>query len=409
MYLVDYLHQQRIGVILDWVPAHFPNDQHGLAYFDGTHLYEHADPRLGFHPDWRSCIFNYGRHEVRSFLMSAALFWFDIYHVDGIRVDGVASMLYRDYSRKHGEWIPNEYGGRENIEAIELLRTMNEAIYREFPDVQTYAEESTSWPMVSKPTYIGGLGFGMKWDMGWMHDTLKYMQEDPVHRRWHHSELTFRALYAFHENFVLPLSHDEVSHGKGSLLGKMPGDEWQRFANLRLLYGLMFGQPGKKLLFMGAELAQVPEWRHTSSVEWHLQDVPLHRGVEQLVGDLNRVYAGEPALHQRDVDGRGFEWIDANDAENSVLSFSRRGHDEDVHIVVVCNFTPVPRHGYRLGVQASGCYREILNTDSREYGGSGVGNPGLLEAGPTAQHGRPYSLTATVPPLAAIYLKRVRA
>ena len=408
MYLIDQLHQRGIGVILDWVPAHFPNDEHGLSYFDGTHLYEHADPRLGFHPDWRSCIFNYGRHEVRSFLLSSALFWFDIYHVDGIRVDGVASMLYRDYSRKAGEWVPNHFGGRENLEAIDLLRTLNEAIYREFPGVQTYAEESTSWPMVSRPTYLGGLGFGMKWDMGWMHDTLKYIQQDPIHRRWHHNELTFRSLYAFHENFVLPLSHDEVVHGKGSLLGKMPGDEWQRFANLRLLYGLMFAQPGKKLLFQGAEVAQVPEWSYTTSVEWHLQDVPRHQGIERLIADLNRVYAAEPALHQRDVDARGFEWIDADDAYNSVLSFSRRGHDESVNIVVACNFTPLPRVNYRLGVNSPGVYREILNSDAKEYGGSGMGNLGMAEATPVPWHGRPHSLNITLPPLAAVYFKLAR-
>ncbi len=406
MYLVDQLHQRGIGVILDWVPAHFPSDEHGLAYFDGTHLYEHADPRLGFHPDWRSCIFNYARHEVRSFLLSSALFWLDVYHVDGIRVDGVASMLYRDYSRKQDEWIPNQYGGRENLEAIALLQAMNEAVYAEFPDVQTYAEESTAWPMVSRPVYLGGLGFGLKWDMGWMHDTLSYMQRDPVHRKWHHNQLTFRSLYAFHENFVLPLSHDEVVHGKGSLLGKMPGDEWQRFANLRLLYALMFAQPGKKLLFMGAELAQVAEWSYESSVEWHLQALPAHRGIERLVAHLNRTYASEPALHQRDVDAGGFEWIDADDAENGVLSFARRGHDESQPIVIACNFTPVPRRDYRLGVSFRGCWREIVNSDATEYGGSGVGNLGMVEASEQPYHGRSCSLQVSVPPLGAIFLKR---
>jgi 1,4-alpha-glucan branching enzyme len=405
MYLVDHLHQRGIGVILDWVPAHFPNDEHGLAFFDGTHLYEHADPRLGFHPDWKSCIFNYGRHEVRSFLLSSALFWFDQYHVDGLRVDGVASMLYRDYSRKQGEWIPNQHGGRENLEAIELLQRVNEAVYRAFPDVQTYAEESTSWPMVSRPVHLGGLGFGLKWDMGWMHDTLSYMKHDSVHRKFHHNELTFRSLYAFHENFVLPLSHDEVVHGKGSLLGKMPGDEWQRFANLRLLYALQFAQPGKKLLFMGAEFGQPSEWNHDSSLDWRLVETGFHQGVLALVTHLNRTYAGEPALHQRDVDAGGFEWVEANDAEHSVLSFARRSMDETHPIVAAFNFTPVPRYNYRLGVQSEGTWREIVNTDAKEYGGSGQGNLGAVETAPVPYRGRPHSLAVTVPPLGAIFLK----
>jgi 1,4-alpha-glucan branching enzyme len=408
MYLVDYLHQQGIGVILDWVPAHFPNDQHGLSFFDGTHLYEHADARLGFHPDWKSCIFNYGRHEVRSFLLSSALFWLDVYHADGLRVDGVASMLYRDYSRKPGEWIPNQYGGRENLEAIELLRALNEAVYARFPDVQTYAEESTSWPMVSRPAHLGGLGFGLKWDMGWMHDTLQYMQHDPAHRKWHHEKLTFRAIYAFNENFVLPLSHDEVVHGKGSLLTKMPGDEWQRFANLRLLYALAFAQPGKKLLFMGAELAQPEEWNHDGSISWQLQAVPRHAGVAALIAHLNRTYAGEPALHELDVDAAGFEWIDADDSDRSVLSFARRARDEAYPIVVACNFTPVPRHNYRIGVRFEGRWREIVNSDAREYGGSGQGNMGAVQSAPVPYGGRPYSLNVTVPPLGAIFLKRDR-
>jgi 1,4-alpha-glucan branching enzyme len=408
MYLVDQLHQHGIGVILDWVPAHFPSDEHGLGFFDGTHLYEHADPRLGFHPDWKSCIFNYGRHEVRSFLLSSALFWLDLYHVDGIRVDGVASMLYRDYSRKAGEWIANQHGGRENLEAIELLRAMNEAVYAAFPDVQTYAEESTSWPMVSRPVYLGGLGFGLKWDMGWMHDTLSYMQREPVHRKWHHDQLTFRSLYAFHENFVLPLSHDEVVHGKGSLLGKMPGDEWQRFANLRLLYALMFAQPGKKLLFMGAELAQVAEWSHESSVEWHLQALERHRGIERLVAHLNRTYAGEPALHERDVDAGGFEWIDADDAENGTLSFARRSRDEACPIAIAFNFTPVPRVDHRLGVSSAGRWRELVNTDAVEYGGSGHGNLGMVQTEPVPHRGRPHCLRVTVPPLGAVFFKRER-
>jgi len=408
MFFVDYLHQHGIGVILDWVPAHFPNDTHGLSYFDGTHLYEHSDPRLGFHPDWQSCIFNYGRHEVKSFLLSSALFWLDVYHIDGLRVDGVASMLYRDYSRKAGEWIPNEQGGRENLEAIELLRHMNAAVYGAHPDVMTIAEESTSWPMVSRPTYVGGLGFGLKWDMGWMHDTLKYFSHDPVHRKYHQNELTFRAIYAFHENFMLPLSHDEVVHGKRSLLGKMPGDDWQRFANLRLLYACMYAQPGKKLLFMGAEFAQPEEWSHDGQLAWERLGEPLHLGIKALLGHLNRTYQHEPALHERDVDSRGFEWIDANDAEHSVLSFARRAEDEAHPIVIVANFTPIPRHNYRLGVSFPGFYREIVNTDAKEFGGSGQGNLGGVEATPVPHHGRPYSLNMTLPPLAAVFLKRDR-
>lgn len=406
MYLIDCLHQHGIGVILDWVPAHFPNDQHGLSFFDGTHLFEHADPRLGFHPDWKSCIFNYGRHEVRSFLLSSALFWLDLYHVDGIRVDGVASMLYRDYSRAEGEWIPNEHGGRENLEAISLLQALNTAVYSAFPDVQTYAEESTSWPSVSRPVYVGGLGFGCKWDMGWMHDTLSYMQQEPVHRKWHHNQLTFRAMYAFHENFVLPLSHDEVVHGKGSLLGKMPGDEWQRFANLRLLLSLMFAQPGKKLLFMGAELAQDSEWDHDGSLDFDLAKQPLRAGVGRLLAHLNRTYVADPALHQRDVDARGFEWIDADDAERSVLAFARRARDEDWPIAIVCNFTPVPRPNYRLGVNFPGEWREIVNSDAKEYGGSGQGNLGAVMSTPVPSGGRPHSLVLTLPPLGAVFLKR---
>jgi 1,4-alpha-glucan branching enzyme len=408
MFLVDYLHQHDIGVILDWVPAHFPNDTHALSFFDGTHLYEHADPRLGFHPDWQSCIFNYGRLEVKSFLLSSALFWLDVYHADGLRVDGVASMLYRDYSRKAGEWIPNEQGGRENLEAITLLRHMNESVYAAHPDVMTIAEESTSWPMVSRPVYVGGLGFGLKWDMGWMHDTLQYFQHDPVHRRYHQDKLTFRAIYAFHENFMLPLSHDEVVHGKRSLLAKMPGDEWQQFANLRLLFALMFAQPGKKLLFMGAEFAQPQEWSHDGQLAWEKLGDRMHGGVKLLLGHLNRTYFHEPALHVRDVDSRGFEWIDANDAEHSVLAFARRAEDETHPIVIACNFTPVPRHNHRLGVNFPGLYREIVNTDAKEFGGSGQGNMGAVEATPVPHHGRPFSLNVTLPPLAAVFLKRER-
>jgi 1,4-alpha-glucan branching enzyme len=415
MHLVDQLHQHGIGVILDWVPAHFPSDQHGLSYFDGTHLYEHADPRLGFHPDWKSCIFNYGRNEVRSFLLSSALFWLDKYHVDGLRVDGVASMLYRDYSRKAGEWIPNQFGGRENLEAVSLLREMNAAVYQNFPDTQTIAEESTAWPQVSRPTYVGGLGFGLKWDMGFMHDTLHYFEHDPVHRKFHHGELTFRAIYAFHENFVLPFSHDEVVHGKGSLLGKMPGDEWQRFANLRLLYGYMFSQPGKKLLFMGCEYGQVAEWNHDASLEWWVLQFPLHSGVQNLICDVNRVYREEPALHEYDTDPRGFEWIAGNDSEQSVLSFLRlqkpRGEGDAARyagaVVVVCNFTPVPRENYQLGVPAAGRYRELLNTDAGFYGGSNIGNGGEVETTPVPAHGRSHSLRLTLPPLGALWFKAI--
>jgi 1,4-alpha-glucan branching enzyme len=407
MFMIDHLHQHGIGVILDWVPAHFPNDTHGLSFFDGTHLFEHSDPRLGFHPDWQSCIFNYSRHEVKSFLLASALFWLDVYHADGLRVDGVASMLYRDYSRKAGEWIPNEQGGRENLEAIALLRHVNEAVYAAHPDAMTIAEESTSWPMVSRPTYLGGLGFGLKWDMGWMHDTLNYFAREPIHRHYHQNELTFRSLYAFHENFMLPLSHDEVVHGKRALLAKMPGDDWQRFANLRLLFALMFAQPGKKLLFMGAEFGQPSEWHHDGQLEWGKLSEPLHAGLQRLVGHLNRTYVNERALHVRDVDSRGFEWIDADDAANSVLAFARRAEDDEKHpIVIACNFTPVPRHNYRIGAGAPGMYREIVNTDAKEYGGSGQGNLGGVEASPAPHHGRPYSLNVTLPPLAAVFFRR---
>jgi len=405
MYLVDYLHRHDIGVILDWVPSHFPNDEHGLGYFDGTHLYEHDDPRQGIHPDWNSFVFNYGRHEVRSFLFSSALFWLDKYHVDGLRIDAVASLLYLDYGRKEGDWIPNQYGGRENLEAIAFLRRLNEAIYHEKPDVQTIAEESTAWPMVSRPTYVGGLGFGLKWDMGWMHDTLEYMTKDPIYRKHHHNNLTFRLLYAFFENFVLPLSHDEVTHGKGSLLGKMPGDDWQKFANLRLLLGYMYAQPGKKLLFMGGEFGQWREWIHDESLEWHLLQYPPHSGLQRWVSDLNRVYRSQPALYQVDFDSAGFEWIDCNDVEHSVVSLIRKGRTRDDIVAVVCNFTPVTHFNYRIGVPQPGFWRELLNSDAKEYGGSGQGNLGRVEAAPIPFHGRSYSLTITLPPLAAVFFK----
>jgi 1,4-alpha-glucan branching enzyme len=407
MYLIDHLHQEGIGVILDWVPSHFPTDEYGLGYFDGTHLYEHSDPKQGIHQDWNSFIFNYGRNEVRSFLLSSALFWLDVYHADGLRVDAVASMLYLDYSRKEGEWIPNRFGSRENLDAIGFLRRFNEALYERHPDVQTVAEESTAWPMVSRPTYVGGLGFGMKWDMGWMHDTLDYMSKDPIYRTYHHTRLTFRLLYAFHENFVLALSHDEVVHGKGSLLGKMPGDDWQKFANLRLLYGYMYAQPAKKLLFMGGEFGQRREWHHDESLEWHLLQYGPHVGLQRWVGDLNRLYQKEPALHVLDFSPDGFEWVDCNDTENSVISLLRKGKSEADVLAVVCNFTPVPRLNYRVGVPFGGFWREVLNSDAWHYGGSGHGNLGGLEASPISFHGRPYSLNLTLPPLTAVFFKWV--
>jgi 1,4-alpha-glucan branching enzyme len=406
MYFVDYLHQQGIAVILDWVPSHFPSDGHGLAYFDGTHLFEHADSRQGFHPDWKTFIFNYGRSEVRSFLMSSAMFWLDKYHIDGLRVDAVASMLYLDYSRKQGEWIPNKFGGRENLEAIEFLRRFNLEAYKEHPDTQTYAEESTAYPMVSRPTYLGGLGFGMKWDMGWMHDTLEYFQNDPIHRKYHQNALTFRLLYAFQENFVLPLSHDEVVHGKGSLINKMPGDDWQKFANLRLLYAYMFAQPGKKLLFMGCEFGQYQEWSHDRSLDWNLVEGPMHHGLMNFVEQLNRVYRSESPLHWFDNDPKGFEWVDCNDAPASVISLLRKGKDGENPVLVVCNFTPVPRVGYKVGVPAGGYWKELLNSDAVEYGGSGTGNMGGAEALAEKTHGRPYSLRLTLPPLGALFFRK---
>ncbi len=406
MYLIDYLHQHGIGVILDWVPSHFPSDEHGLGFFDGTYLFEHSDPRQRIHPDWDSLIFNYGRHEVRSFLISSALFWLDKYHADGLRVDAVASMLYLDYGREDGEWIPNQYGGRENLEALAFLRRFNEEVYKSHPDVQTIAEESTAWPMVSRPTYIGGLGFGMKWDMGWMHDTLEYITKDHIFRKYHHNNLTFRMIYAFFENFVLPLSHDEVVHGKGSLLGKMPGDDWQKFANLRLLLGYMYAQPGKKLLFMGGEFGQWREWAHDESLEWHLLAYAPHTGLQQWLSALNQFYVSQPALHELDCHSDGFEWIDCSDADSSVLSLIRKGHSANDVILVVCNFTPVPRFDYQVGIPSEGLWREVLNSDAEEYGGSGHGNPGGVEASPVPFHGRPYSLNLTLPPLAAVFFQK---
>ncbi|HEY2780351.1 MAG TPA: 1,4-alpha-glucan branching protein GlgB [Steroidobacteraceae bacterium] len=404
MYFVDHLHQRGIGVILDWVPSHFPSDQHGLVYFDGTHLYEHADPRQGFHPEWNSAIFNFGRNEVRSFLVSSALFWFDKYHIDGLRVDAVASMLYLDYARRDGEWIPNRHGGRENLEAIEFLRILNQAVYRDHPDATMIAEESTAWPMVSRPTDMGGLGFGLKWNMGWMHDTLAYMQQDPIYRKYHHGELTFSLIYAFNENFVLPLSHDEVVYGKGSLIGKMPGDDWQMFANLRAMFGYMWAHPGKKLLFMGGEFGQRREWTHEGELEWWVSDLPGHAGIKRLIGDLNRVYRRESALHQIDFSAQGFEWVDVGNAEMSLIAFLRKSAD-GAPLLVVCNFTPLPRENFLVGVPRRGLWREIINTDARDYGGAGWGNLGAVNSVPVGAHGRLESVSLTLPPLSTIVLR----
>lgn len=408
-YLVDRFHQLDIGVILDWVPSHFPSDEFALSYFNGTHLYEHEDPRLGYHPDWKSLIFNYGRHEVRSFLISSALFWLDHFHIDGLRVDAVASMLYLDYSRKHDEWIPNKYGGRENLESIEFLRALNEAVYKDFPDVHTIAEESTAWPGVSRPIYTGGLGFGMKWDMGWMHDTLEYFKKDPLYRRHHQGLLTFRAVYAFSENFVLSISHDEVVYGKGSVLEKMAGDDWQKFANLRALYAYMYSQPGKKLLFMGSEFGQRTEWGHEKSLDWHVlnehaENTGLHRGVLDLVRDLNHLTQKEEALHELDFSPEGFEWLDTADTNNSVLSFFRKSKSGE-RILCVFNLTPIPRENYRLGVPDAGVWKELLNSDSSIYGGSGLGNMGAVTTEDSPAHGRAASLALTLPPLSAVFLK----
>jgi 1,4-alpha-glucan branching enzyme len=404
MWLIDYLHQRGIGVILDWVPSHFPADEHGLAYFDGTHLYEHADPRQGVHRDWNTLVFNYGRAEVRSFLISSALFWLDKYHADGLRADAVASMLYLDYSRKEGEWVANRYGGRENLEAIQFLRTLNEQVYAHYPDVQMIAEESTAWPMVSRPTWVGGLGFGLKWDMGWMHDTLSYFSKEPIFRKYHHGQLTFRGLYQFNENFVLPLSHDDVVYGKGSLLARMPGDDWQRFANLRLLLAYMFAQTGKKLLFMGGEFGQSSEWNHDASLDWHLLGTAAHEGILHVVEDLNRLYRSEPAMHRLDCEAGGFEWIDARDADHSVVVFLRQAAGA-APVLVACNFTSEVWLNYRTGVPWKGFWREILNTDASWYGGSGQGNLGGVETVPIPLHGRAYSVTLALPPLGAVFLR----
>ena len=402
MYLVDCLHQREIGVILDWVPAHFPKDEAALGFFDGSHLYEHADPRQGEHPDWNTFVFNYSRNEVRSFLISNALFWLDNYHIDGLRADAVASMLYLDYGRREGQWIPNRYGGKENLDAIHFLRKLNEHVYEAYPDAMTVAEESTAWPQVSRPTYVGGLGFGLKWNMGWMHDVLDYLSQDPVFRSYHHNQILFSLLYAFSENFVLPLSHDEVVYGKGSLLRKMPGDEWQKFANLRLLYGFMFGHPGKKLLFMGGEFGQWSEWNHDASLDWHLLKNPLHAGLQRWVRDLNTLYRGEPSLHELDFDAAGFEWIDCKDYQRSVISFLRRGRKPDDVLLFVCNFTPVVRQNYRVGIPRKGSWKEVLNSDAPLYGGSGQGNFGGLSGVPLPIHGRPFSLNMTLPPLGVV-------
>jgi 1,4-alpha-glucan branching enzyme len=406
MTLIERLHQSGVGVILDWVPSHFPTDAHGLGLFDGTHLYEHSDPRSGFHPDWNTYIFNYGRSEVPAFLISNALFWLDRYHVDGLRVDAVASMLYLDYSRGAGEWIPNREGGRENLEAIAFLRRFNEVVYGEYSDVQTYAEESTAWPMVSRPTSIGGLGFGLKWDMGWMHDTLQHLSREPVHRSFHYNELTFRAVYAFSENFILPISHDEVVYGKRAVVEKFPGDDWQKFATLRLLLAYMWTLPGKKLLFMGAELGQRTEWDHEGQLSWELAGVEPHRGILQLVGDLNRLYVDDAALHDLDFDPAGFEWAVADDPANDVIAYLRRSSAGET-VLIALNLTPVPRPGYRIGVEGPGDWVEVLNTDAGVYGGSGIGNLGVVGTGgvATPHKGRPHSIELTLPPLGVVVLR----
>jgi 1,4-alpha-glucan branching enzyme len=404
MFLVDTLHQRGVGVILDWVPSHFPDDPHGLDRFDGSALFEHEDPRQGHHPEWHSSLFNYGRHEVRAFLLSSANYWLHHYHFDGLRVDGVASMLYLDYARKAGEWIPNRHGGKENLEAIDFLRALNEMVYRDFPDVHTTAEESTAWPQVSRPTSGGGLGFGMKWNLGWMHDTLSYIKEDPINRRYHHDRLTFSLIYAFNENFVLPLSHDEVVYGKGSLITRQPGDAWRQAAGLRLLLGYQWTHPGKQLLFMGGEFGQRREWTHEGELDWDLLRQPEHAGIQQWVRDLNAAYRSEPALWQIDFAPDGFEWVERGDAASSVIVFLRRGRDHGRAVLVICNFTPVPHKNYQVGVPQPGFWRERLNSDAREYGGSGVGNAGGVQSNPAPAQGRMHSLTLTIPPLAMLLL-----
>ena len=404
-FFVDRCHQEGIGVIIDWVPAHFPKDGHGLAYFDGTHLYEHDDPRLGEHKDWGTYIFNYGRNEVRAFLLSNAIFLADVYHIDGLRVDAVASMLYLDYSRKEGEWIPNKFGGRENLDAVDFLKKFNELIHVEYPGILTFAEESTAWPMVSRPVYLGGLGFDLKWNMGWMHDTLDYMHKDPIFRKYHHHQMTFSMIYAFNENFILPFSHDEVVHGKGAMLSKMPGDMWQQFANLRLLYAYMFAHPGKKLTFMGMEFGQWREWQHGESLDWHLLQYDSHAGLQRLARDLNEMLKGFPCLHEIDFSWEGFEWIDLNDWENSMLFTLRKGKDPSDLLVCGFNFTPVPRQGYRMGVPRLGTYEEVLNTDATIYGGSGLGNPRFVKAEPREWQSRAQSIPVTIPPLGAVYFR----
>ncbi len=406
MYLVDTLHRAGVGVLMDWVPAHFPHDPHGLVYFDGTHLYEHADPRQGRHPHWDTMVFNYGRREVSNFLIGNALFWLDRYHIDGLRVDAVASMLYLDYGREAGEWVPNQYGGKENIEAIHFLRRLNERVYAEHPDTMMFAEESTSWGMVSHPTYLGGLGFGFKWNMGWMNDILRYFAKEPIHRQYHQNDITFSMLYAFTENFVLPFSHDEVVHGKASMISKMPGDDWQKFANLRSLYAYMFGHPGKKLMFQGCEFGQWREWTHDESLDWHLCAYPAHQGLKRLVQDLNGLLRSEPAMSHFDSDWQGFEWVDCTDAHANTILFLRRSEDPADTLLFACNFSPVPREGYRVGVPEGGCWEEILNTDASLYGGSNCGNSGGLDAKDYSTHGRPATLELTLPPLAVVVLKR---
>ena len=405
MALVDAFHKAEIGVILDWVPSHFPGDAHGLKDFDGTALYEHADPRKGYHPDWESYIFNYGRNEVKSFLISNAAFWFDVYHADGLRVDAVASLLYLDYSRKEGEWIPNEFGGRENLEAISFMKEMNEEVYKSFEGIQTIAEESTAWPSVSRPTYLGGLGFGMKWMMGWMHDTLRYFKYDSFFKKYHHNEISFSLTYAFTENFMLPLSHDEVVHGKGALIDRMPGDEWQKFANLRMMYTYMFTHPGTKLLFMGAEFGQTSEWNHNQSLDWHLTQYAPHKGVQALIKDLNSLYKKEKALFENSFTHDGFEWIDYGDNENTVLSYMRKGKKPSDFVIVVCNFTPVLRENYKIGVPVKKNYKEVFNSDDKKYWGSDQKNKGLIKAENISWQGKPQSISLNLPPLGIVVLK----